>query len=718
MGAILVACSLSVAAAVEPEPLLPVRVVKPPVIDGILNDEAWAGAPFVTGFKTWLPDFGKDMTERTKAYYAYDRENLYFAFRCFDSDPGQIKTSISSRDNIRSDDWIAIHLDSFNDQQSAYTFYINPMGIQADSRFAVGIEDIGFDAAWYSAGTLDEEGFKVEVRIPFKSIRYANTNRLEMGILFQRHITRYSEKGTYPALSPTKGPDADAFQTQMHPIVFEEVEQYTLFELLPAITHRQRDMLREENLFHTEKQTDLSLTVKYGITSDLVLDGTVNPDFSHVESDAGQIDINLRSPLLFPEKRPFFLEGKEYFNFAGPNRWGGDPLVAVVHTRNIVNPSAGVKISGKLSEKDTIASILARDESPIGGESVGNYADFAIFRYKRSLEEDSYIGSFYTERERQSGYNRLAGADAFFRINRSSTLGMHAFSSQTVLDELSPREDGHAVGVEYNYSTRNLSITSVILDISEKFRPETGHLLREGISKTSLWIAPKFYPESKLLQRIELNGFTSMTRDKFSGIWESYNHLRLKFVLPRSSNVSARYRYSTEVFLGEEFDTRGFDVFGRSQITRNLFFQVKLGQRNAVFYSAEPYQGDSQDVSAVFRYQASDKLEARLAYTYSNFTRELDQKRIYDYAITRSRFTYQANKYLFFRGILEYNSFRKDLLTDFLASFLYIPGTVIHFGYGSLYKSIDWQEGRYVPTDRFLLSHRGLFFKASYFWRL
>ena len=720
VGAALLAWSFSVVAfsAGPPEPLLPVRVDTPPVIDGVLNDEAWTEAPFVTGFKTWLPDFGKDMTERTEAYYAYDRENLYFAFRCFDREPGKIKTSISSRDSIRSDDWIGISLDSFNDQQSAYALYINPMGIQEDSRFAAGFEDTGFDAVWYSAGTLDEEGFKVEVRIPFKSIRYASTDRVEMGIVFQRHITRYSEKGTYPALNPARGPQPDAFQTQMHPIVFEEVEHYTLFELLPAVTHSQRDMLQEEDLVDAENQTDVSLTVKYGITSDLILDGTVNPDFSQVESDAGQVDINLRSPLFFPEKRPFFLEGNEYFKFAGPNRWGGDPFVAVVHTRNIVNPLAGVKISGKLSEKNTITSILARDESPIGGEAVGDHADFAIFRYKRSLKEDSYIGGFYTGRERQSGYNRLVGADALFRMNRSSTLGMHAFLSQTVMDEFSPREDGHAVGVEYNYSTRNLSITSAALDISEKFRPETGYLLREGVSKTSLWMAPKFYPKSELLQRIELNGYASMVRDKFSGIWESYNTLRLRFVLPRSSNMGAVYRYSTEVFLGEEFDTGGFEVSGHSQITRNLFFQVKLGQKNAIFYSAEPYQGDSQYVSATLRYQASDKLEARVDYTYSNFTRELDQERIYDYAITRGRLTYQANKYLFFRGILEYNSFRKDLLTDFLASFLYIPGTVIHFGYGSLYESIAWREGRYVPADRFLKSRRGLFFKASYLWRM
>ncbi len=515
--------STTALAASAAEPLTPIRADTPPKIDGILDDEVWVHAPSVTGFKTWQPDFGKDMTEKTQAYFAYDRENLYFAFRCFDREPGKIKTSISNRDSIRSDDWIGINLDSFNDQQSAYSFYINPMGIQEDSRFAAGFEDIGFDVVWFSAGTVDEEGYKVEVRIPFKSIRYSNTDRVEMGVVFQRHITRYSEKGTYPALDPARGPQADAFQTQMHPIAYDDVERYTLLELLPAVTHSQRDALSEEKLVDAGDQTDLSLTVKYGITSDLILDGTVNPDFSQVESDAGQVDINLRSPLFFPEKRPFFLEGNEYFNFAGPNQW--DFFRAVVHTRNIVNPYAGVKVSGKLGKKNTIATILARDESPFEGEAFGDYADFAIFRYKRSLREDSYIGGFYTARERESGYNRLAGADALFRINPSSTLGMHAFLTQTVLERFAPREDGHTVGVEYNYSTRNLGVGLAVLDISEKFRPETGYLLREGVSKTRIWMGPKFYPKSDVLQRIDLSGSSNNIRDRFSGLWE-FNHNR------------------------------------------------------------------------------------------------------------------------------------------------------------------------------------------------
>jgi hypothetical protein len=378
---------------------------------------------------------------------------------------------------------------------------------------------------------------------------------------------------------------------------------------------------------------------------------------------------------------------------------------------------AGIKLSGKLGRKDTISTLYARDESPVGLES-GEEADFGIFRYKRTLYGDSYIGGFYTGRERSDGYNRVLGADGVFRLNPSSTLGYHAFASQTVEDELSERKDGHALGTSYDYSTRRLTVGLAGLDISEDFRTETGYLTRTGVSKARAYISPKFYPAESVIQRIDVEGVASQTYDKFSGIWESYNLIEGRLALPRRSSLGVTYHYSTEVFLGEEFDTTGVRVEASSQINRKIFLRASLGQGGAIFYDLNPYQGDSQNVSAIIRYQATDKIEARIDYTFSNFTRRSNDEKIYDYAITRAKLTYQLNKYLFFRGIVEYNSFHDELTTDFLASFLYIPGTVIHFGYGSLYEKTAWRDGRYVPADRFLESQRGLFFKASYLWRL
>ena len=143
---------------------------------------------------------------------------------------------------------------------------------------------------------------------------------------------------------------------------------------------------------------DFSLTAKYGFTPDLIFDGTYNPDFSQVEADAGQVDFNLRYALFFEEKRPFFLEGLERFNFggAGPS----DPLNEVVHTRTIVDPLVGFKLNGRVGKKNTIASIYAMDRLP--DDASGDYAHFTIFRYKRALKHDGFLGGFYTGRAREN----------------------------------------------------------------------------------------------------------------------------------------------------------------------------------------------------------------------------------------------------------------------------------------------------------------------------
>ncbi|MDH4272042.1 MAG: carbohydrate binding family 9 domain-containing protein, partial [Candidatus Aminicenantes bacterium] len=221
-------------------PLNPLHTDTPPVIDGVLDDPVWKQAPTETGFKTWRPDFGKDMHEKTVVYYAYDRENLYFAYRCYDSEPSKIKASITARDTINRDDWICLNLDTFNDQQSLYALYVNPLGIQGDSRFEGGQEDFTIDVVWYSAGRIDAEGYSIEVRIPFKSIRYRSQEPVEMGIIFERNMSRYSESGTYPALDPARGLD---FLTQTRPLHFTDIKHYTLLEILPAFTYGRDSMI-------------------------------------------------------------------------------------------------------------------------------------------------------------------------------------------------------------------------------------------------------------------------------------------------------------------------------------------------------------------------------------------------------------------------------------------------------------------------------------------
>jgi hypothetical protein len=702
---------LSATAQEQFQPLRPFKTDTTPVIDGVLDDSVWQKAPHVKGFKTWRPDFGIDMTDDTIVYYAYDRENFYFAFRCFDRQPDKIKASVSSRDNIRADDWICVNLDSFNDHQSVYALYCNPLGIQEDSRYEGGQEDSSVDIVWYSEGKINDEGYAVELKIPFKSIRYSHKEPVEMGVIFERNISRESEAGTFPALDPNQGAN---FLTQTVSLIFHDIKHYTLLELLPAVTYSNRSETEEGKLTAVGGVGDISMTAKYGITSRLILDGTYNPDFSQIEADAGQVDFNLRYALFYPEKRPFFLEGLEKFNFGGYD--ASDPLGAIVHTRKIVDPLLGLKLIGRVGDKSTVASIYALDE--LLDESEEDYAHFGIFRYKRALTEDSFLGGFYSGRERKSGYNRVFGLDGQLRINQASIFGFHLFGSQTKLNKESSKDDGHALGLHYLYNTRNLILMLGLQDIAEGFQTETGYITRTGITRFRSGILRMFYPNSKFFRRIDPMIHSNQVRDKFSGLYETENAFDLRLILPRNSVFLMGYRYSTEVFLDEKFNTSRVRFQTNSQFTRQFYFNLLYQYGKKIRYLEDPYQGRGNDASATLRYLPSDKLHLDLSLIYSDFFRDFDSAKEYDYTIIRSKNIYQANKYLFFRAILEYNSFHKRLMTDFLASFTYIPGTVIHIGYGSLYEKIKWEDGEYRDADQFLETKRGFFFKASFLWRL
>ncbi|MCI0496068.1 carbohydrate binding family 9 domain-containing protein, partial [candidate division KSB1 bacterium] len=525
------------------EPLRPFRTNTPPSIDGLLDDPVWQQAPFETGFITYHPDYGSPMSEDTKVWYAYDRENLYFAYKCYDSEPGKIKTSVAARDKIRPDDWICINLDTFNDQQSLYALYVNPAGIQMDSRATLTDEDMSIDVVWYSAGKIDNEGYSIELKIPFKSIRFSHKEPVEMGVIFERYISRKSEAGTYPALDPKWGQN---FLTQTRPLIYENVKHYRLVELLPALTYANNRAIDQGKLKSEKNKGEVSLTGKYGITSHLVLDGTVNPDFSQVEADAGQVEFNQRCALYYPEKRPFFLEGRENFIFGGST--AGDPLGSVVYTRTIVDPLVGIKLTGKIGDNNSLASIYALDELS-DDQQQGDYAHVGILRYKRALSQDGFIGGFYTGRELQDSYNRVIGSDGQIRLNRSSHVGFHGFYSQNKFQ--SEKNDGYALGLNYYYQTRDWFINARLHDLSQDFNTDIGYVTRTGITRTRVGVIRRLYPTSRFFMRIDPLLNNQFIRDKASQQWENNNAFYLTFLLPRSSSIRVGYAFATEIFNDE-----------------------------------------------------------------------------------------------------------------------------------------------------------------------
>ncbi len=690
------------------------KATEAPEIDGVLDDQAWRTANKFTNFKSFIPDFGKAMPEKTEAYITYDEENMYFAFKCYDSEPDKIVSAIRNRDDIRNEDWICVNLDTHNDKQVITALYVNALGIQMDARYAAGKEDPSADFVWYSAGQINDEGYCVEMKLPLKSIRFGDTEPVKMGVILERKISRHSIQGMIPEMDPEQG---YAFQNQMLILSMSGVKHYKLFEAIPAFTYAYRNSREKGDWKGAIHTPDPSLTLKYGITSDLILDATVNPDFSQVEADAGQIDVNLRYDVYYPEKRPFFLEGAEKLFVAGTRTYDADPMYLMVNTRTIVNPLLGAKFSGKINDNNDFTLMYTMDELQSDEKSLWHRPvnQIPILRYKRSFNGDSYLGILYTGSEGDEGYNRVYGADGQIRLNKSTLLDFNGFRSYSSGD--SDQKIGHAASVYLHNDTRNFEYGLIVKDLHKDFQTNAGFIRRTGISQFGGRLLPKFYTESSIFKRFDVELFGLGGYDKIYGMWEHFSFASVMAYLGGTSIVKMKYYNKSEIYLGERFNTGGFHTLALTQIGDWFSGTVLHRFNNAIYYSSDPFAGRMHRLAVALSFQPMTKLNLDLSFLYTDFKRADNREQVYTYPIERLKLTYQFNKYLFVRGILEYNGYRKSLLTDFLVSFNYIPGTVCYVGYGSLYDSINLVGERPFRPDQPYDMDRGFFLKLSYLFR-
>ena len=706
--------------AVEEKAAMEIPLIHtPPQIDGKLDETVWSTAACFQDFISFQPDYGKPASEKTVMYLCSDRENFYFAAQCFQKNPSEIKATVTHRDNMFGDDWVGFCFDTFHDMQSAYGFVVNPLGIQGDGIVNTeGDLDERHDMVWFSKGVIDGKGYTVEARIPFKSIRFPIKKQVKMGLWMVRKIVRTSENACYPEIFPGKG----AILSQLQPILVRDMKYKRIVELLPALTHSRDQSIDRGQWGVEDRQTDFSLTGKLGITPSLMLDATYNPDFSQVEADAGQVDINLRYALYYSEKRPFFLEGMEEFKFAGNTEEA--PLYAVVHTRAIIDPLLGFKITGKLDRKNSISTIFAIDEplDPLSGiPSESHRSVFGILRFRHALKKDAYFGGFYTGRDVSDGYNRVAGIDGRFRVSNFAAAEYHLLGSLTKAPETDDTIPGHALGLRYLFSNRHFILDAGVQDISRDFQVDTGFLTRRGLTRFALMAMYRTYPGSKFFQRFDTFYWSHHILDKESNLFETTNLFTFRVHMPGSSMFRIDLLLANEVFAGKRFGTSALGFQVESQLTKHLYVYAFYRYGGSIFYDPDkPFPGKSNQAYLTLQYQPAEKFTTSLDLTYSDFYRRSDSQKEYDYTILRSYTTFQLNKYLFFRGIAEYNFFREELFLDFLASFTYIPGTVVHIGCGSVLEKIHWDNNlkEYIPAQHFQQTHRAFFFKVSYLWRL
>src|SRR5207247_1858663 len=392
--------------------------------------------------------------------------------------------TITRRDNAFNDDWVAISLDSTRAGQTAYHLFVNPSGIQMDALNTARNEDFSPDFVWQSAGRVDDQGYVVEMRVPLQTIRFRSGEDVRMGVLFMRHNTRMGVSWAWPAMAPGQW----VFESHA-PLVFSELHQPRVLEVIPSATvSRNQARAATQPWPAASANGDLGASIKYGLTSTIALDATINPDFSQVESDAFQVEVNQRFPVFFDEKRPFFMEGLGLFNLAGT---GGDASMrTAVHTRRIVDPNGGVKLTGTAG-RETFAFLSANDASPEGRRD----RTFTIGRAMRNYGNGQYVGALVTDTEFGAEHNRVAGADVSFRHGaRFSWNGSVLHSdSQTAQDDASR---GNAAQAKYSYSTRRVTVLGQVEHYDRGFHMDTAFINRVGVTRGWNYEEVQFYPST------------------------------------------------------------------------------------------------------------------------------------------------------------------------------------------------------------------------------
>jgi hypothetical protein len=683
----------------EPHDLQARRVTTPPKLDGILDDEAWASGPqALDPWMSYNPLRGQKELLSTQVWVAYDDKAIYFAFKCLDPEPDKIRTTISRRDNVWNDDWVGVSLDSSRAGQMAYHMFINPSGIQMDA-LQTRNEDTAVDWTWQSGGRIDAQGYTVEVRLPLQSIRFKGGDDVRMGALFFRKSSRHGLSWSWPAM-----PEGEWVFENHAQVAFGELHQPLLLEVIPSSTVSRNESrpVGQADWVSPRSKADFGASVKYGITSTMTLDATINPDFSQVESDAFEVEVNNRFPIFFSEKRPFFMEGFGLFNLAGT---GGDSSMrTAVHTRRIVDPLAGAKLTGT-SGKYTFGALLAPDAS-VGEEQ---YKVYGVGRAVRNFGDAQYVGALVTDTEFRSDHNRVVAADVSLRHGKSFRWNGSFISTQS-RNEAGDRTDGLGGQASYSYDTRRYAVSGQFEHFDPGFRMDTAFVQRVGVTRAWQYQALSFYPTGTRYGWIRrVNPFVWMVgaRDKAQGGDEFFFLPALRFNFTRQGYLRVDKGIGHEYFAHQRFRNGRWMVDGGAQWTKWLNVGANFNRGPAVFYDPlSPFQGRSRNVSARVGLQPSTRLNNQINYTFVHFERETTGAAVYDVHVLNLRNTYQFNKQFLIRAITQYDSSRRRMLGDFLASYELAPGSVVHAGYGSL-----WERQEYNPYQA---TARAFFFKASY----
>ena len=706
---ILMATAAAALAAVQApaakEPLEIPRLSTPPKIDGVLDNPIWeAQALKIDAFVQLSPKENGVPTERTVAYLGHDEKNLYVAFRAYDSQVSKVRSSVTKRDGCLEDDWIFIMLDTFNEKRRAFSFLLNPIGVQMDMmRIEEGGNDNmddSWDTVFLSDGKVDAEGYTVEAAIPFKSLRFPNDDIKTWNIVLGRNLPRTGEIIFYPTYSR----DIPGLLSNGRPFILRgAVERSRNIEVMPFLT----SLYREED---RKASFGPGANFKYGVSSSMTLDLTANPDFSQVEADEPQIDYNLRYALRYNEKRPFFLEGMEIFN---------SPEIETVYTRQITDPIFGGKVSGKLG-RFTYGLLSAYDMHPVeslwqipDGTGTADARAFSnVLRTKADVGSGSYVGFTLTDKEFGGGsWSRLGGLDGQLRFKDRVFFNFQALASKS-------SEEGARAALapglygELYYTTKRWTLGGYYKAMHPDFEASLGFVNRTDYRSGGGFASFRIYPDKKYLNQVQFR-LQAGQRDGYADrvTQDTWLRANVQFRLTEFNQVYLEYENAMERYAGTEFKKQTLSIEAETQFISWMPFAIFFETGDGINYDQEDaFLGYSNTCGVSLKFKPSKRLQMGLDFSKQTFWRSAGGERLWDYNVVRQRTTYQLNKTLSFRAIVDYNFFYKEAFGSLLVSWVLRPGTVFFLGFDNNYLRDELGQ-RLEPNA-------SVFIKFSYWWRL
>ena len=692
-----------------------VRKTETPIrVDAVLDEPAWLEAAPMPLAWEWFPGDNIPAAVKTDAFITWSDDTLYVAFRAFDPNPDRIRARYAERDAALTDDTVGFLIDPFNDDRRAYQFRINPLGVQADAinSDVEGTEDFLWDGIWESAGRLTADGFIVEVAVPLQQLRIPTASAPQTwGFMAQRDWPRDVRHRFRSVITDQ---NRNCLICQLADVTgFGSATRGRQLEMTPTLTAA------------TGEGVDLGVSGRWAITSGTSLAATINPDFSQVEADAAQLDVNTRFALSFSEKRPFFLEGADFFETQLP----------LVYTRTIGDPVGGFKFTGK-TDADMYAVLLTRDRITnfllpsaefSSRTSIAQGSTTAAARYRHEFGANFTAGGIVTSRTGPQYSNTVVSGDSFFRLTEQDSFRVQLAGSQTrypdaLVETGQPagNADGHGVLLSYNHADRDWTWNASYEEYAPDFRADAGLFNQVGVRFGQVDAERRIRGgPDRWFSNIYLGAGVDSTRE-YNGRWTEWgSDISIVYQGPRETTVDINLAPNQEFFDGRTYHNFRYNVLVATQLSRDIYAEISVNQGESIDF-ANKRGADFITISPATTFNIGRRISGRLTYSRQIFeTRE--GARIFALDLPQARLLYHFSGRSFLRAILQYRDLtrapelyldpvaerERGFLSQLLFSYRINAQTVFLLGYSDNYAgdAVDLTQ-----TDR------AVFLKLGYAW--